>query len=277
MTLAAGIVARADFSYSSTRKAASGAAEQTIKHYIKGQKMKDDHGDTATVIDFDAQTITSINQSQKTYSVKKFSDLGDAHAPSDVDIKVDVKKTGEVKTIAGFKANEVVFTMDVDNPQSQKAGRKILVEMDLWISKDVPGSSEMRAFYEKNGSRFPWSALMGSGNPGMQKAMVALQRQIASLDGVPVMQVIKVKAGGSSAEAAVMQQRMAQARERLEDMIKQGGPQADAAKQALARMGSASPGSGNLFETTMEFEGFSTAAIPDAVFAVPAGYQKADK
>jgi hypothetical protein len=62
----------------------------------------------------------------------------------------------------------------------------------------------------------------------------------------------------------------------MEAMAKQGGPQAAAAQQALARMGGGATG-GSLFETTMESSGFSSSSIPDSVFAIPAGFQASDK
>ena len=74
-----------------------------------------------------------------------------------------------------------------------------------------------------------------------------------------------------------MQQGMAQARAQMEAIIKQGGPGAAAAQQALARMGGAASGGGSLFEITMESGDFSTSRIPDSVFAIPAGYQKSDR
>jgi hypothetical protein len=273
LTLAAGLSARADFSYTSTRKTAGSASDQTTKHYFKGQKMKDDSGDGSTVIDFDAQTITVIDQKAKTYKVTNFGELGKVIPPSDVDVKVDVQKTGEVKQINGYNANEVIFTMDVDNPK----GGKMQMETDLWVSADVPGSKEMRAFFEKNGSRFPWAALAGNASPSMQKAIVDLQRQIATLNGVPVLQVMKMKPAGDAAQSAEMREKMEQGRALLEEMVKRGGPQAAAAQQMLDRMGAKSPASGSLFEMTMEFGGFSTAPIPDAVFVVPAGFQRSDK
>ena len=281
LSLAAGLAARADFSYTTSRKPAAGqpanAGDQMTKHYLKGQKMKIDNGGTAIVMDFDGQTVTTINNNSKTYSVKKFSDLGEALKQSDVDLKVSVQKTGQTKNINGYNASEAVMTMDIDSPQAQKAGMKMRMEMEMWISPDVPGSQELHAFYERNRGRFPWSALAGGGNPGMQKAMADVQRKLAEMNGVPVLQVIKMKPGGDAAQAAQMQQGMAQARARLEEMQKQGGPQAAAAAQALARMGAMSPGSGgSLFETTVEASGFSTAAIPDSVFAIPAGYQKTE-
>src|SRR5947199_177272 len=84
VALACSLTARADFSYTQTRKSASGmgmagaaggaAGNQTSKHYMKGQKMKTDSGATALIMDFEAQTITTINNDQKTYTVTKFAD-----------------------------------------------------------------------------------------------------------------------------------------------------------------------------------------------------------
>lgn len=116
----------------------------------------------------------------------------------------------------------------------------------------------------------------------MQKSMTAAMRKMASLGGVPVLEVIKTHMTGgpsmSGDQSAQMQQGMAQARARLEAMAAQGGPQADYAKQALARMGSMpSPGSGGGFEMTMESSDFSSAPIPEAVFAIPAGFQNSGK
>lgn len=272
LTLASGLTVRADFSYVATRKP---AGDQVTKHYLKGQKLKIDSGGTATVIDCDAQTVTTIDNHAKTYAVTKFSDLGDVLKQSNVDMKVDLHKTGQTRNINGYNASQVVMTMDIEMPQAQKPGMKMHMEMEMWVSADVPGSQELHAFNEKNRGRFPWSALGSGGNSGMQKAMADVQRKVAEMNGVPLLQVVKVKPAAGDAQAAQMQQSMAQARARLEEMQKQGGPQAAAAAQALARMGTPPPGStGSLFEVTMESSDFSTAAIPDSVFAIPEGYQK---
>ena len=282
LTLAAGLTARADFSYTTTTKSSSGmmaaaANNRTTKTYLKGQKMKSDSGDSATVIDFDAQTFTHIDNRAKTYSVTKFSDLGQALKDANTDVKVDVKETGQRKNINGYNASEVILSMEMDNPQARQAGMKMRMEMDMWISSDVPGSQEMRAFYEKNGGKFPWAAMAGGGrgNQGMQKAMADLQRKMSELKGVPVLQIMKMGMGGNEAQMAQAQQGMAQARQQLEEMKRQGKlpPQAE---EALARMSGASAG-GSMFETTLESSEFSSASIPDAIFAIPAGFQQTER
>jgi len=284
LTLACTLTARADFSYTQARKSASGmaagamgGANQVTKHYLKGQKMKIETGDVAHIVDFEAQTITTVHNDQKTYTVNKFADLGQALKDTGAEVSVDVKETGQRKNVNGFDASQVIMTMSVEGMQGAPAGTKMQVEVEMWISSDVPGAQELRAFFQKNGDRFPWSA-MGGGNAGMQKAMTEMQRKMASLGGVQVMQITRMKMGGAGgdAQAAQMQQGMAQAMAQLEAMKKQGGAQAAAAEQALARMGAArgGAGGGSLMEITMESSGFSTAPIPDSVFAIPTGYQK---
>src|ERR1700690_3006250 len=105
VTLCAG-TAYADFTYTTTRKTlgTQAAAPSTTKFFYKGQKMMTDSGAAATLIDFDAQTITTLNKTAQTYTVMKFSELGQMAKQTDIDAKIEVKETGEKKTINGFTA-----------------------------------------------------------------------------------------------------------------------------------------------------------------------------
>ena len=284
--------ARADFSYTTTSRttggmmAGRGGGNTTAKYYFKGEKMETQNGDTATIIDFDAQTLTSINNRSKTITVRSLRDLGAPAGQSDVSVKVDVKETGQQKTINGYNAKELIMTMDIDSPQLKQMG-KMQMEMDMWLSSDVPGVGELRDFYKKNMERMPWAALAGGVNSGMQQGMVEMQRKLAEMNGVQVQSVMKMKAAGGTGAPAMPQMSAAQTAEmqaamaRLQEMQKQGGPAAAAAAQAMARMGgmpgAASPGASNsMMEITTDASDFSTASIPDSVFAIPAGYQKVD-
>jgi hypothetical protein len=292
-TLSLATAARADFSYTTNRKTtggtmaamAGGAADGTSKTYLKGQKLKSENGDISTVIDFDAQTITTINNRQKSVSVKRFNDVAAAR-PNNVNATISVKETGAKKTVSGFDASELVMTMDLDSPEMRQMG-KMQMEMDMWLSKDVPGVGELRAFYKRNMDKFPWAALSGGGgNPGMQAGMANLQRKIAEMDGVQVLQVVKIKAAGGGAAPAMPQMtpeqsaKMADAMAKLQAMQKQGGPGAAMAAQAMARMGNMQPGaapagaSNSMIEMTLESSGFSSDSVPDSVFAIPADYKK---
>jgi len=281
--LAAGAAARADFSYTMTRKSSgamgSTGGDQATRFYLKGQKMVTDTGSMAMILDFDAATVTTINKADKTYSVTPFAKLGQGTGQPAADVQVDVKETGQHKNINGFDATQAILTIQADVPQA-RGGMKMQMEMEIWVSPEVPGAQEMHAFYQRNAGKFPWSALAG-GSPGA-KSMAEMQRKLAGMNGVPVLEIVRMKPSGGMAmpqmnpgQAAQMQA----ARQRLEAMAAQGGPQGDAAKQALARMDAAMGGGGGggaMFETTMEASGFATSSIPDSVFAVPAGFAKTE-
>jgi len=270
---------------------ASMAGAPTVSHYYyKGQKMKFETSNTTVIMDMDARTITTLNGSNKTYTVRNMDEVlkSGGTAP---DVKIDVKETGQKKMVNGFMASEIVMTMEMDGPREGMG--KMQMEMDMWISPEVPGVSEMRDFHKRNADKFPWSAMASGANPSMAKAISEMQRAMARQNGVPVQQVMRVKSAGiagpggqgmpqmSGAQSAQMQAGMAQARARLEAMIAQGGPGADAAKQALARMGGGMPGavpgassSGAMIEVTMDSSDFSGSSVSDSAFAIPADYHK---
>src|SRR5260370_40574181 len=104
-------------------------------------------GDSATIIDFDAQTISTVNKSQKTWSVVKFSEMAQRVKGQDIDRKIDVKETGQKRVINGFNASETVMTMDVDSPQMSQAGMKMQKENDTWRSSDGPGGTGVGSVY----------------------------------------------------------------------------------------------------------------------------------
>ena len=163
------VAARADFSYTSTRKTTGGAmaamagaaGNGTSKIYIKGQKMMTDQGNTAILIDLDAQTITTIDNTRKTYTVRGVNDPapGPQVTPR---ITADAKETGQRRTINGFDAKEFLLTMEMEMPQGRAAMiGKMQIEIDMWIASGVPGAAEMRSLYVKNSSKFPgqpWAA-----------------------------------------------------------------------------------------------------------------------
>ena len=280
---AAAFTAQADFSYSTAPQNAGGAAGvaasvvQGAKYYFKGDKMKMETGETVIILDFDAQTVTGINNRQRTYSVTPFSEIGQNVKGLNDQAQAEIKETGQKKNINGYEASELLMTLAMDNPQARQSGMQMQVEIEMWLSPDVPGASELANFYKKNSPKFPWTALGAAGsNPQMRNAFVEMQKRMAgSGGGVPVLQVFRGKMGG--AQAAQLQQSMGAARARLEEMAKQPGAAGDAARNALARMGGGAGGGGSLFEMTMESSNFSTNSIPASVFEIPAGYQKTEK
>jgi hypothetical protein len=209
------------------------------------------------------------------------------HSGSMPDVKIDVKETGQKKVVNGVMASEIVMTMEMDPPASGAASvGKMQMEMDMWISPDVPGVGEMRSFYQKNADKFPWSAMAAGANPSMAKATADMQHAIVKMNGVPVQQIMRVRMAGGPGGASgpqmspAQQQKMQAAMAQMEAMKAQGGPQAAAVQQMMARMGGMAGAGGGasaapMMEITMDSSDFSGDSIPDSVFAIPAGYQKA--
>jgi len=290
--IAAAPPAHADFSYITTTKnggamAAMAGGPTVSRYYFKGQKMKFDTGSTVIVIDMDARTITTLNPSAKTYTTRSM-DEAMKQSGSMPDVKIDVNETGQKKIVNGFNASEIVMTMEMDPPPGRAAAMgKMQMEMNMWISDEVPGVSELRAFYQRNADKFPWHAMANGANPSMAKAIAELQRKMAQMKGVSVQNVIRVRMAGGPGGAgapqmsAEQQQKMQAAMAQLEAMKAQGGAQAAAAQQMMSRMGGMAEMAGGgassapMIEITMDSSDFSGASISDSVFAIPADYQKA--
>ncbi len=283
--------ALADLSYTTTEKTtggtlavfASAADNRTTKYFLKGQKMKVDKGDNTLILDFDAQTITTINHTAKTVSVKGLDD-GSA-AGTGPDVKIDVKETGQKKTINGFSASEIVITVEMDQPgRGGGSFMKTQMEMDLWISPDPPGAGELRSFYMANASRFPYAAIFGG-----DAKWAEMQKKLAAMNGVQVEMVARTKsavgaasAGGAAGVPPMSDAQMAQfaqVRAQMEQMAKNGVPVAVMVQQQ--RMAGGAPAAANsntpsgvLLESTSDSTGFSTSSIPDSVFRIPADYKR---
>ena len=144
---------------------------------ISGHKLKTESGNTATIIDADAGTFTSIDNKQKTYSTMTFAEMAAAmkqarqnmanqmNKPQDtsaadpkaqksnMDMKYSVKvdPTGEHQKVAGYDAEHVFLTISVegtakpDNGDSQQVGTIVLL-IEQWLSKDAPQIAAMRDF-----------------------------------------------------------------------------------------------------------------------------------
>jgi len=272
--------ARADFSYTTTRKTTAGASvagnhNGASKYYFKGRKMKVETGDRALVIDFRARTITALDNKLKTMSVRAFE-------ADPAGAKVDVKKTGQTKTIDGHRAVEVILTTALDGPELRTMGSQLQMEVDLWLAEDIRGGEGLHKFCKENQAGFPWRMLSGGGNPAIQTGLASMNGRIAEMNGVPALEVIKVlPAGGppqkplSPAESGKIRDRIAE----LDAKVQKGGPGVEEATQEMSRL-KARVGDdyvkGPLFEITVESSGFSNASIPDSVFAIPVGYQRTD-
>ncbi|MEN6605069.1 MAG: hypothetical protein ABFD86_21895 [Bryobacteraceae bacterium] len=227
MTLG-GASLRADLSYDQTAKITGGAMmgmmrfagafskqarEPIASHvYLKGDRMASVTADTAQITDLANETITSIDFKKKTYSVVTFADMAKAMAAlgqnlkdeskAEVNMKVDVKATGQTREISGFATREMLMSMEIETTDP-KSGNKstILTTSNMWIAKDVGGYEQVKAFYQRMAQKMNWVpganlGPMAGGNASMMKGMAAAAKETAKLDGAPLLQVVRMSMKG---------------------------------------------------------------------------------
>lgn len=267
-------VSFADFRYVTTIKSTGPGGGTLTRHFVKGNKMKVDTGNTVMISDFDAQTLTLIDHAAKSYRVTPLAQAGAALEKSGMEIKADVRDTGVKKQIAGFNCRQIIMTMTMGGQPAQGTPpMQMNMENEMWISNEVPGASELKAISSRMAER---GIVSGGGSPQMTRMMADMQKQLAKVGGgVTVLQITRMKAG-DDARSKQLQAQMQAMKTQMEAMKKKGGPQSDAMEKALSSMGGASGGK-YLMEMTTESSGFSTVSIPASEFSIPAGYKKVDR
>jgi carbon monoxide dehydrogenase subunit G len=308
----------ADFSYDQSSKITGGMmagamkvigvfskqATQPIKStvMVKGDRMAHVGAETVQVIDLAKETITDINLKNKTYSVMTFAQMVQAmdqaaqkaaaqpdSKKAEVNFKASVKETGQTKVISGLNTREVILTLVMENTDKESGNKGAMnVVSDMWLAPDVPGYSEVRAFYQRMGAKLSWTpgtSAFTQGRGDMAKAFGDLSKESAKLEGVPVMQVVSM--GGVAAEGQQGQPPAAQQSQKEEqrEPTSIGG--------ALGRLGglgglgrkkqepppkqeqqSTASAPGTLLEMTTETMNFSGGPVDASKFEVPASFKQ---
>lgn len=313
---AAGV--RADFSYDQSSKMTGGAMAGAMKVIgvfsktarepivstvlLKGDRMAHINAETAQITDLAAETITSVNFRNKTYSVMTFAQMAQAMdqaakkaaaqsgGKTDMQFKASVKETGQTKLITGLKAREVILTLEMQGKDQQSGSQgSLTVTSDMWLARGVPGYAEVTAFQQRMAQKLAWTPGSGAftqGRGDMAKAFGDLAKESAKLDGVALLQVVSM---GSQSAGQPAAQPPAQREERESPSI--GG--------ALGRLGglgglgrrkkteqpkeeqpaataTSSGGQGVLMEMTTEITNLSAGPVDATKFQIPAGFKQVE-
>jgi len=305
----------ADFSYHETSKITGGIMAGAMKVVgvfskqarepietnvaVKGDRMARRSQTHGEIIDANAETITSIDFQKKTYSVMTFAQmkqmLDDAMNQmkgskdkngAEMKWKVSGRPTGNSRTISGHDAKEVVLTMEME-ATDQKSGQSgaMVVTTHVWIASGIAGAGEMRDFFKKMAEKLSWtpggSAMMA--NPEVAKGMAEAYKEIAKLDGTPVLQTLSMGGPGTApADGAVPATNQQQESNKPSIGGALGGAlggkfglgkkkNADAPAQQQQQQ----QPSGSLIDMTTEYSNFAQSADA-SLFEVPAGFKKVE-
>ena len=266
----------ADFKYDQTSRMTGGAMMAMMKMAarfskgaldgqnstiaVKGNRMVMNHGKTATIYDLDKENITEINFEKKEYSVMTFAEMKaflektvmkTGSAPSDTSIEVDVKETGKTDTINGLPAKEVLMSMKFEstNPQTGQKG-EMRMEMSNWMTSKLPGYDEVADFHKRMAVKMDMAAMFGGAQAGMGKGMAAAAKKMALMDGVPVLQIMRMMPTDPEQIKQMEQMQQAQAQQASQPQPSAGQAAGDAAAGAVAgrlgRIGGLGGGLGGL-------------------------------
>jgi hypothetical protein len=230
---------RADFTYMETTQMTGGSMAAMMQslgplagkarepivttHIVKGSRRASISRNSVTITDLDKETITTIDNDKKTYSVMTFAEMkqrmeqGMQRAQGrqggenvQANFKISAKATGQTKNIQGLTAKEMVLTMTTEfaDASSGQAGAMDMVN-DSWVAP-LPGYEEVRDFNRKMaakmgamfGSGMQQMAMMGGGRGNMGQSLEEMAKEMQKMDGIPVETLIKMMPAGGAANAA---------------------------------------------------------------------------
>lgn len=277
---------------------AGGAATKdglTSSVAVKGQRMATTNDQNGQIVDLAEQKVYNIDFKKKEYRVVTFAELreqmkkmqADAEkaakdmpaedrgqleeAGKQLEVVVDVKTTGETKSIAGHSAKQVLVTVTArEKGKTIEESGGMVMTNEVWLGPRIAALNEVTHFNMKFfeavygdsmaslGQQF---ASMAAMYPALQNIMKSTQEQMRKLDGTPLAVVQRTETVKSA--AAMAQEQSAPA---------SGG----GVSGALARrmMGNKKPEQRSLLYTsTTETLSIDTAAS-EADVAIPAGFKE---
>lgn len=326
----------ADFRYEQTTRMTGGAMMAMMKMAakmskgaidpvsatvaVKGNRMVMSTGQTAMIYDLDKETLTEVRFEKKEYSVTTFAEMKAFFAKTiakggsqETSLEVDVKDTGKEEVIAGMKAREYLLTMKMEatNPQTGQKG-EMQMEISIWMAPKPAGYQEYNDFSLRMSEKLDAASVFGNvGHTGMGKGMAAATKKMAAMDGIPVLQIMRMIPTDPEQLKQVEEAHQAQANQPPMPSGDQAAGQAAAGAIAgrLGRLGSLGVGglgglrkkkqeevvpppapatppvaeatgpkgsfktTAALMEMTVEMRNHSNAAVDDGMFAIPDGFK----
>jgi hypothetical protein len=213
--------------------------------YIKGNRMRTDLQVgtrlQTTVVDVDAQKMYVFDSTRKEADVWDMRALS-AELSKSVEasaMSASFTPTGQTREVGGHAAAGYDLAISVSAAPDGQTPLQVTATLGgpVWIVKGAPGAAEYAAFYRAAAEKgFIFSDPRAARTqPGAARAMAEMYWRMAETGGIPYASDIQIKLEGSGPLAA-----------------------------ALAKIG-------NLSMSTV-VESVSTDAVPDDLFAPPAGY-----
>lgn len=199
-----------------------GSTDVTETQYLQGRRMRTDVDGSSTILDLEGGRLVSLDHKAKTYtdvSLDSMAVFAQAMATSleqgavsgsgrtqepgepevDYAFAVSVEPTGEKQTVAGYAAERVFVTVELEargvpeGEQEEEGGRMVLLT-EMWLSSSVPGLDAFRALQEEQAAKWSGAAFgaqsgtpaMLGGDPRQRAALERAAEEMKKVEGMPV-------------------------------------------------------------------------------------------
>ncbi len=285
------------------------AAMDTTSHiYVKGNKMATVSDRSMSIIDADAETITTVDLEKQTYSVITFAQMKAAMeemarrmqgknaegTSMQFDVKVDV--TGRSGTFAGLETQQKVMRLKtiMNDQKSGQSGGMDMVS-DMWLASGVKGYEEIARVGAVMAQKLGYDPRQGMNammmrQPGASQGMAKMSEEMSKLQGVPVLQIVTMTSSGApvtiSEKPEVPQpSEQAASSPSAGDMVKKsifgglggfGRKKKDEQEAPPAQAPQSGQPDTALMQMAIVSSNFSSAPVDDAKFQVPAGFKQVE-
>jgi hypothetical protein len=278
---------------------------------VKGDRKATLNDQTGQIIDLAEEKVYDLDLRKKTYKVTTFDALrrkmeeaqkraddarrqdGKAQpAPSQnqdekqVEIDVDIKNTGQTRTINGFNTKESIVTITVrEKGKTLEQGGGMVMTTDSWLAPRIAAMKEVADFEARYAQKLYGSMFAGGASaeqmaaamamyPMMKQAMGRMTTEGAKLDGTAILSTTTI-------DAVKSQEQMAQEARQKEDDSKPGagggvgGLLGGLAKKAAARKAGGDDTSprATIMTSTLEILKVTTD-VTAADVAIPVGFKE---
>ncbi len=277
---------------------------------VSGNRKMTATDDSAQIIDLSEEKVYDLDLKGKSYKVTTFAEIRrkmqeaqerarkdaeraekrnkdeKADKPEkEMEIDLDVKPTGEQKTINGFACKQVITTITArEKGKTIEQSGGLVLTADSWLAPKIPAMKEILDFDIRYAQQ-----LMGADAtiaaeqmaaamamyPGLKDAMAKMQANKASLDGTPIattMTMAAVKSAEQVAQAKEQKSDEEQPSARLGGLM--GGLGKRIAKKKDAEPSAdKDPSRATFMTVNNEVLSVATSVDPSAV-AIPAGFRQ---
>jgi hypothetical protein len=202
---------------------------------VKGDRKVTMNEATGQIVDLREEKVYNLDLRKKSYTVTTFAEMrrqmeearkkAAEQAPAEeraseektdapkqeVEIDFDLKESGQKRTINGFDAREVVMTVVArEKGKTLEQAGGMVMTANTWLAPDVAGLREVAEFDRRYAEKLhgpmmldaQQMAAMTAMYPMLQEAMARMQKENVTLEGTPVLTVMKVEAVRNAEQAA---------------------------------------------------------------------------